>query len=132
MADPRDIFVEVLFAFGAEAGRFGSTLDSGASGKMRELFTNTVEHALQQQADAWERPGARSYVLKQVARIGREAARVANQTPGGAITRDIFLQSAQEVITHQQLVCERIAAEKPEWALGSGTFCKDLRWGPYR
>jgi hypothetical protein len=130
MADPRDVFVDVLFAFGAEAGRAGCTLGDGTPAAMRALFTNSVEHALREQPDAWERPGARSYVLKQVARIGREAARVAKQTPGSTITRDIFLQSAQEVITQQQLVCERIAAERPQWAIISGTFCMHLRWEP--
>ncbi len=128
MADPRDILVEVVYTFGAEASRYSCTLGEGTPGAMRELFSNTVEQALRETPNVWERPGARRYVLKQVARIGRESARVARQTPGAEITVDIFIQTAQELTAQQQLVCDRMSATRPEWALISGVFCMNLPW----
>ena len=124
--NPQDIFVEVLYAFGAEAGRYGCTLNEGATESMRTLFTYTVEQAVRTSRENWK-PAARHFVLKQTARIGRQAARAAMQTPGREITRTIFIDAAQEVIALQQLVCERLAKDNPDMIIPSGPFCVTLR-----
>jgi len=126
-ANPQDIFVEVVYAFGAEAGRSGCTLGEDAAESMRALFGYSVEQAVRENPDVWV-PAARRYVLKQAARIGREAARVATQTSSREITRAIFTEAAQEHVALQRLVCERAA--KLEFALPSGIFCMKLRGVP--
>jgi len=127
--NPQDIFVELVYAFGAAAGRFGCTLTEGAAESMRTLFTYTVERAVKANADNWKRE-ARHYVLKQTARIGRQAARAATQATTHEITREIFRDAAREVIALQQLVCERLAKDNPDMLLPSGPFCMTLRDNP--
>ena len=39
----------------------------------------------------------RSFYISRVARIGRDAARVARETPGDETTVDIVIQTAQEL-----------------------------------
>ena len=93
---------------------------------MRMLFSYTVEQAVRTNRENW-RPAERHYVLKQAARIGRQAARAAMQTLGREITRTIFIDAAQEVIALQQLVCERLAKDNPDMIIPSGPFCVTLR-----
>ena len=51
--DATNILVELVYAFGVEAGRHGCRLADDTPAKMREVFTRTIEAALKQDPGIW-------------------------------------------------------------------------------
>lgn len=123
--DLEEVFVELVYTFGTAAGRVGCRLGPGAAGGMREAFNRVVQQAVTENAEIWTEDAHR-YLVKQVGRIGRDAARAAIQAGGTEITREIFAQAAYELIIQQKLVLDR-ARDFP-WVprIALSPFC--LRW----
>lgn len=101
-----ELFVDLVYTFGSAAGRTGCRLGPGAAGGMREAFNRVVRQAVEENPEIWTADTQR-YVVKQVGRIGRDAARAAIQAGGTEITGEIFAQAAYDLIIQQKLVRDR-------------------------
>lgn len=93
--DLNAVLVEAAFTFGKYAD--GRNLDSSGAEMFNRVFDLTVRTALARDPGQWKRKSGRTYVLVAIARIAREAAKLAGSRR--VITGPILRRAADGFVT---------------------------------